>query len=210
MRCRCGRGPSRTGVERFRTRRHASEGVHQVSPGSAGQLAIGTARLMASLRRRGIGRTGRIAPLMSPGDGLRPSPPPLLRSAIRPIGPIRHQGLSPACSPVSLQWLHRAWRGPRPMKRRCIVKGCTRQRALRVFQRFDSTHRVFVQARTCIGQPDTSCAALEQANFQVSFEFTDVAAERRQGHFETGRGRRQAAGLNGGNEHPDGVQVHAR
>lgn len=115
-RSRCGRGPSRTGVKRFRTRRHASESVHQLSSGATGQLAIGTARLVACPRRRRIGRTGRIAALMSPGNGLRPSPPPLLRSAIRPIRPIQHQGLSPACAPASIQLLHRASRDPRRVR----------------------------------------------------------------------------------------------
>ena len=39
-------------------------------------------------REREIGPAGRCAPLMSPGGGLPAAPPPLLRSAQRPTGPI--------------------------------------------------------------------------------------------------------------------------
>ena len=47
----------------------------------------------ACLHRHGIRRPGRIAALMSPGNGLRPLPPPLLRSAMRPVRLIYHPGL---------------------------------------------------------------------------------------------------------------------
>ena len=47
----------------------------------------------ACLHRRGIRPPGCPAPLMSPGSGLRPKPPPLLRCAGHPGGPIRQQRL---------------------------------------------------------------------------------------------------------------------
>src|SRR5436190_20369596 len=54
--------------------------------------AFGPLRTVPELQqvrlRRRIGAPGHSAPLMSPGFGLRPNPPPLLRSTERPDTPI--------------------------------------------------------------------------------------------------------------------------
>ena len=78
--------------------------------------ALGPLRKFASvlapacLHRRGIRPPGCPAPLMSPGLGLRPRPPPLLRCAGHPGGLIRQQWLfaTTACHPCGLP---RAWGG---------------------------------------------------------------------------------------------------